>query len=154
MTPFTFEDRVLPSYTIPDVPMACEPHGLSPDDCPTCVEFPPEWDERGGRECPLCQPYVLACTHFDGYVVKLIARAVSRLAHTPRCNELRGGPAAPGWVVMGGLEKEFFDCPGCGVRNTFIYIDTPGFFKKRYPTEAAARAEFERRCELMRQEAE
>ena len=125
---------------IPDVPMRCEPHGLSPDDCPSCVEFAPV-DERRGEPCRVCPTYVIKCAHLDGdpRVVCLIDTDAFASAPNP-CNHPHIAPVT-GWDVYLGVPVMKQDC---------IYPYWPEAAWISFFTRTEADAAFERFEQLRR----
>lgn len=92
------------------------------------------------RECPLCPPWV-ECAHYGDYCVRLSCR--TRTGHT--C-QMAGWHVLEDWKVQGPFDvAHVVDCPECGARNAGVFT----FAYTGHPTEADARAEFERRVALM-----
>lgn len=120
MTPFVFEDRVLPSYAVPDAPV---------------------------RECPLCPPW-MECAHFGDEVVRLRIGDQWE-AHVASCPVPHHRNLLPTWYVEHGRELQplppSITCSGWAGR---VLVGTPIKWMG-YDTEAEARAEFDRRVALM-----
>ena len=102
-------------------------------------------DERGVRECSVCAPG-FECAHYGGRRVTLANLVVRSGLHSCSLPPTVFGQ----WSVSGPAKlPDWKPCFYCGVAMGTGFPSTT-----YYPTEAEARAEFERRCELMRQEAE
>jgi len=100
--------------------------------------------ERGPdvRECPICTPTTIACSHFDGMAVILGCRH-----YTSHTHPLRWPASHDDWIVVGPCpHRDISDCDICGLRNSRFPLSAPYSY---HDTEAEARAEFSRRVALM-----
>lgn len=117
------------------------------DDCGPCFcrcHVPAS--DRGVRECPVCPPWTVGCFHSvdaEGSEALTI-----RLTDGNRMGCLSSIHPNNAYGVAGPAHTRRCSCGG--EHNVMRWRDDA----RAYPTEAEARAEFERRCELMRQEAE
>ena len=120
--PFVLEGRVLPSYAVPDAPV---------------------------RECPICPPWV-ECAHFEGQVIRLVTRETMK-RWPNRCYAGEADDVSRAVPIVKGpgvFDREAGFPPSCSCWTGYEGVILPGN-RRSFPTEAEARAEFERRVALM-----